>query len=521
MATNEVTTDTLLAVEELTKAYPGTLALEAVDIRLRAGEIHAVIGENGAGKTTLLLLLSGVVPPNGGRILMDYEEVHFANPRDAQDAGIGIVFQELSLANNLTVAENIYANRIPSNALGLINRRLMVAETEAILAQLGSDIRADEHLGALSVGDRQLVEIAKALSLDAKVLLMDEPTSALSHEEADVLFGVLHRLARDGIGIIFVSHRLAEVFQIADRITILRDGRLVGTHPKVDITPEFAAASMVGRTVSDLYPDRADEVGTARLEVRGLRTTRIGPVDLAVSAGEIFGLAGLRGAGRTRIVRAVCGVERAEAGEIHLDGRQAEITRPWHAARHGIGYVPANRKDEGIFAGMTVAENLSSAALERVSRGGIIRRHDVHDFARSLIDEFGIRAASVDQPMSELSGGNQQKCLLARWLVLRPRVLVVDEPTQGIDVGSKADIHRLLREIAAAGTAVLVVSSEMPEVLGLCDRIAVVAKGRIRGVLQGADATEEDIIALAAEEREFGTGRDRSAARSRAKPMRR
>jgi ABC-type sugar transport system ATPase subunit len=487
-----------LAVESLTKAFPGTRAIDDLSLSVEGGEVHAVIGENGAGKTTLLMILSGVYTPDAGRMLMRGEEVAFARPQDAQAAGIGTVFQELSLIGRLTIAENVFASHLPTHGPGVLDRPRMRREAGELLRLLGSDLRPDRAVASLDVGERHLVEIAKALSLRARVLLLDEPTSALSAEEAATLFAVLRRLKEQGIAIVFVSHRLAEVFEIADRITVLRDGRLVGTYLREEITPDDAVRLMVGRALSVLYPERGDGAGEARLTVRGLRSGPVGPVDLVVRAGEIVGLAGLRGSGRSRLARAIVGAVPRDAGEILVDGRKVRIDGPWQAVEHGIAFVPADRMEEALFPRMSLARNLVSAGLGRVTRLGLVRAAEERRLAEELMRRLDVRARGVDQVVQTLSGGNQQKTVLAKWLALTPRVLIVDEPTQGIDVGAKAQIHAFLRELAQRGMAVLMVSSQLPALLGMCDRIVVMVNGGVRAALSAEATTEEQVLALAA-----------------------
>lgn len=487
-----------LAVERLFKTYPGTRALSDVSLELRGGEVHALIGENGAGKTTLLMILSGVTGPDSGRIVMRGSEVRFAGPRDAQAAGIGTVFQELSLVDGLTVAENVFANRAPAGLLGWLDRSGLNRETRILLKLLGSDLSPNRRVGALTTGERQVVEIAKALSLRAQVLLLDEPTSALSLEESRKLFALIGRLKAQGIAILFVSHRLVEVFELADRITIMRDGQLVGSYGRSEINPEQAVRLMVGRALSTLYPPRAQAVGAPRLELRSVETGPVGPIDLTVHAGEIVGLAGLRGSGRTRLVGALFGLERIDRGAVLMDGRPARLGSPRRAARRRVGMVPSDRKTEGLFSRMSLERNLLSAALGRITRFGLIQPGASRRLAGELITTLGIRTRSLDQLIVRLSGGNQQKAVLARWVATDPDVLIVDEPTQGIDVGAKAEIHRLLRQLAGDGKALLMVSSDLPELLGMCDRIVVMAGGRVEAVLDGRSATEERVMSLAA-----------------------
>ncbi len=487
-----------LAVDRLTKTYPGTRALADFSLELRAGEVHGLIGENGAGKTTLLMILSGVIAPDSGRIVMSGNEVRFASPREAQAAGLGTVFQELSLVDGLTVAENVFANRAPAGPLGWLDRRQLYRETRSLLRLLGADLSPNRRVGALSTGGRQIVEIAKALSLQAQVLLMDEPTSALSIEESRKLFAVIARLKAQGIAILFVSHRLAEVFEVADRITIMRDGQLVGSYHRSELNPEQAVRLMVGRVLSTLYPPRAQVVGAPRLELRSVQSGPVGPVDLTIHAGEIVGLAGLRGSGRTRLVRALFGLERIDGGKVLIDGRPIQLRSPWHAVGRRIGMVPSDRKGEGVFPRMSLERNLLSAALGRITRMGLIQPGASRRTGQELIRALAIRARGLDQVIVRLSGGNQQKAVLARWIASNSNVLIVDEPTQGIDVGAKAEIHKLLRQLASDGKAVLMVSSDLPELLGMCDRIAVMAGGRVQAVLEGRSATEEGLMTLAA-----------------------
>jgi ABC-type sugar transport system ATPase subunit len=487
-----------LAVEGVTKTFPGTQALSDLSLEVRPGEVHALVGENGAGKTTLLMVLSGVYAPDRGRVLIHGEEVAFTRPSDAIAAGIGTVFQELSLVDGLTVAENVFANRAPTYALSVINHRRMERQTRELLGLLESTLRPDRRVTRLSVGDRQVVEIAKALSLDARILLLDEPTSALSAEETETLFRLLERLKSRGIAVVFVSHRLSEVLEIADRITVLRDGRHVTTYARDEFDRHAIVRSMVGRVLSDLYPERAAERGAPILELRGVQSGEVGPVDLELHAGEILGVAGLRGSGRSQLGRVLFGAERLETGELRLDGRRVRIDSPVRAVRHGIAFVPSDRKGEGLFRRMSLLRNIVAAVLPAVSRGGLVVSSAERTLAERLRGELDIRARSVGQTIERLSGGNQQKAVVARWLARRPRILVADEPTQGIDVAAKAEIHALLRALASDGVAVLMISSDLPEVLGMSDRIAVMAGGRIRGVLEGASATEEQVMRLAA-----------------------
>ena len=489
---------TMLGGERLTKAYAEVPVLRDVSLGVRSGEVHALVGENGAGKTTLLMILSGAVSPDGGRLLLGGEETAFATVRDAQQAGIATVFQELSLSPGLTVAENVWAGHAPTRGrTGIVDRPRMVRETRALLRTLECHVDPLTTVGSLGMGARQLVEIAKALSVGARVLLLDEPTASLTPHETAVLFATVRRLTAQGLGVVFVSHRLAEVFEIADRISVLRDGELRATFARDEVTPDAVVAAMVGRELSTLYPERGGAPGAPRLRLLEVRGGGVGPVDLEVCAGEIVGLAGLRGAGRTRLAELVAGVTPLESGAIVVDGRPVRLREPRDAIRAGIGYVPANRARDGIFPSMGLAANVCAGDLRRVARRGLVRGSDEARLTRRFQRALDIRARDLSAPVARLSGGNQQKVLLARCLLAEPRVLVVDEPTQGVDVRTKADIHRLLRELAASGAAILMISSELPEVLGMADRIAVMGGGRVRAVLDGPGATEQRVLEAA------------------------
>jgi ABC-type sugar transport system ATPase subunit len=490
----------VLAAEGLVKSFPGTRALDGVSLAVLPGECHALMGENGAGKTTLLMIMSGVERTDSGRLLVAGRPAAFSSPRDARAAGIGTVFQELSLVSGLSVAENILLDRSPTGPAGLLDRARMYEAAAAQLALLDARVSPRARVRDLGVGDRQLVEIAKALSLRARVLLLDEPTSALSEQEVTALFAVVQRLKAQGIGVVFVSHRLAEVFRFADRISVLRDGRLMGTYPRAAIDPGTAVRLMIGSDRSLLFPARAAGTGPTVLEARGVATDRIGPIDLEVRAGEIVALAGLRGAGKSTLARVLAGVTPLRSGRLFLDGSPAAVRAPWRALRRGIAYLPPDRAGEGIFDRMSVADNLVAAALGRVSKGGFVRAGAKRRLVRELIGRYHVRTRGPDQTMAQLSGGNQQKTLLARCLAVRPRVLVLDEPTQGVDVGAKAEIHRLIRDLASGGIAVVMVCSDLSEVLGAADRIVVLAGGRVVAELAGEGATEEQVMRFAARE---------------------
>ena len=479
-------------LEGITKSFLGVPVLRGVDLELRAGEVHALMGENGAGKSTLLKVLAGVHRPDTGRIFFGDREVSFSTPRDAQSAGIAIIHQELNLLPHRTVAENVFLGREPVRR-GKVDRRAMVAETWRLLEWLGEEgIEPDSEVARLSVAQRQVVEIVKALSADAKVLAMDEPTAALADNEVELLYDLVRRLRARGMAILYVSHRMREVFDLSQRITVLKDGAFVVCSPTEDLTSDQLVRHMVGRSLDALYPERGSDPGEARISLHGAGNERVLDLTFDVRAGEIVGLAGLQGSGRSAIARAIWGVEPFTKGAVELDGRPVKITGPRAAVRKGIGYVTEDRKGEGLALRQSVRDNtllVRRAAL----RGAAARRNS--DLA-SLLKSVAVVARGPHQEVRYLSGGNQQKVVLGKWLATSPRVLVVDEPTRGIDVGAKQAVYQLLRELAADGMAILMISSELPELIGMSDRILVMHEGSIAGELP-AGASEEAVMRLA------------------------
>ncbi len=487
-----------LRMEGISKHFPGVQALTGVDLDVRRGEIHALLGENGAGKSTLILILAGIYKPDAGRILLDGRPARGEDARHAQRLGIGTVFQELSLCPNLSVAENIFAHRQPVRRWGFIDGREMNRRAEELLRPFGINIPPDAVAGGLSVANQQLVEIAKALSLQARLLILDEPTSALSDEESRRLFDIMRRLKAAGVTMIFITHRLKEIFEIADRATVLRDGRKVATVETKHATADAIIRMMVGRALSQMYPDKAKETGETVFRVEGLsRRGAFQDIRFEARKGEILGIAGLVGAGRTEIARALFGIDRCDAGAIFLKGGRIRVRSPQDAIRQGVGYMSEDRKSQGLFLQMTLLDNVIAAGLSRFSRFGWMDRSAAATASADFVEKLRIRTPSVAQQVINLSGGNQQKVLLAKWLAVLPGVLIVDEPTRGVDVGAKAEIHALLRQIADKGVGVIMISSELPEILGMSDRIIVIHEGRIGGRLNGAEATEEKVMACA------------------------
>ena len=485
----------LLEVRGIEKTFPGVRALSGVSFDVRAGEVHALLGENGAGKSTLIKIVSGVYQPDLGSILVNGSQVHFSTPDDARRAGVATIYQELLLFPELSVAENIFLGHAPLAGAGRIDWRAMRAEAERLLDSLEiDDLSADQIVGALTVGNRQRVEILRALSHDARILIMDEPTAALTESDVTCLFDVVRRLKRRGVGIVYISHRLDEIFAIADRVTVLRDGAYVGSRDVADTNVAELVQMMVGRRLESLFPKTAAPVGAPVLEARNLvRRPLTKGVSLTVRSGEIVGLAGLVGSGRSELAQTLFGMTPSEFGDVRLNGESVRIDSPETARAKGIAYVPEDRGTQGLVRGMSVLHNFSLAALGSLSRGGFIDRAAERRMALEGVARFSVKTSSVDEIAGRLSGGNQQKIVLGKWLANNPKLLILDEPTRGIDVGAKAEIHRLMSQLAAEGVAILMISSELPEVLGMSDRVLVMREGRLVAEFDRADATSEAV----------------------------
>jgi inositol transport system ATP-binding protein len=499
-------TQPLLRMAGISKRFPGVQALDDVGFAVAAGEVHALLGENGAGKSTLLKILSGAQRPDSGSIELEGRTVELATPHAAQRQGIVTIYQEFNLVPHLTIAENVFIGREPRRA-GFIQWRAMAAKTRAITERLGLDLDPHALVRDLSVAEQQMVEIARALSMESRLIVMDEPSSALSSTEVEKLFRIIRDLRAQGLSIIFVTHRLDEVKEICDRFTVLRDGRRVGGGDVATTSVPEIIRLMVGRAVDSLFQRRAAAAaGDAALRVVGLtrrgnpqdpHATVLDGVSLAARRGEILGLAGLVGAGRTELARAVFGADPFDAGEILIDGAAAAIRSPRDAIRHGIGLVPEDRKQQALFLALAVDTNISLAALGGLLCWGMFVDEPAE---RALVEQYrqtlNIRMASPQQLVANLSGGNQQKVVLARWLALKPKVLIVDEPTRGIDVAAKVEVHNLLFQLADAGIAVIAISSELPEVIAISDRIVTMCEGRVTGEVAGAAASQETLMAM-------------------------
>ncbi|MBI1207365.1 MAG: ATP-binding cassette domain-containing protein [Azospirillum sp.] len=497
----------MLEMRNISKSFPGVKALEHVQIKAWGGEVLSLMGENGAGKSTLMKVLSGAYQADpGGEILIEGERVAIANPIHARRLGIAIIYQELCLAGNLTVAENMFlGNEIARN--GVVDRGAMEQECAAVLERLGAGFTAATLVGQLSIAEMQLVEIARALHGRSKILVMDEPTTALSSRETDRLFTLIRGLRADGLAIVYISHRMDEVYELSDRVSVLRDGSYVGTLTRAELNPDRLVKMMVGRDLNSFYvkgDGGAPARGRAIMDVRGLSDggRRVHPCSFTLYENEILGIAGLVGAGRTELARLIYGADRKSAGTVLLDSQAVEIRTPEDALDHGIAYLTEDRKAQGLFLDMPVLENINLGVIHRdARRGGILNRGMAKRRALDAIDSLSIRVAHAGVGVGSLSGGNQQKVLLSRWLAINPRVLILDEPTRGVDIGAKSEIYRIIDRLARAGIGVLVISSELAELIGICDRVLVMREGRIQGEVGGPGGravSQEAIMAYAA-----------------------
>ncbi len=478
-----------------------------VHLEVLPGEVHALMGENGAGKSTLIKVAAGVVMPDSGSLLLAGEPCSFGSPSGSSAAGLQVVFQELTVLENLTVAHNLLVDALPRR-LGLIDRRSVVRTAQRILDDLGIAIDASVSASTLSVGQKQLVEIARAVSREPRVLVLDEPTSSLGRDEEEILFSIVRRLRADGVGVVYVSHRMNEVFDLSDRVTVLRDGRYIETRPTSATTRSDLIRLMVGRDVDESARSTGTP-GEIILESEGLsRGDAVRDADIVLRAGEVVGVAGLMGAGRTELARLLCGADRPDSGVIRVRGEKFEPASTRDALASGVVYVPEDRKTLGLVLGMSIEDNVALPQLRSVSRGGLISSDRVSRLAATWVEKLRIKVGRARDDVSTLSGGNQQKVALAKWLTMNPAVILLDEPTRGVDVGAKAEIHDVIRELAREGAAVLMISSELPEVLAVSDRILVMAHGSIVGEVPSVDATEEQILNLAFADNNKAGGRD-------------
>jgi ribose transport system ATP-binding protein len=491
----------LVQLVEISKAFAGVRALDHCSFELQPGEVHALMGENGAGKSTLMKVLAGVYPKDAGEVRVAGEPVDIASPRAAQSLGIGIIHQELNLMPHLSAAQNIFIGREPRGRFGwFLDEEGLNAKARDIFQRLHLALEPQTPVGELTVAKQQMVEIAKALSFDSRVLIMDEPTAALNDAEIAELFRIIGKLKSQGVGIVYISHKMDELKRISDRVTVMRDGKVVATVPTATTSTDTIISMMVGRTL-DSVPARAavHDGGAVALEVRGLRRGRVlKDISFSVRRGEILGLAGLMGAGRTELARAVFGADPVDAGEVRVDGQAVKIRSPKDAVAHGIGYLSEDRKQFGLATALSVEANVTMTSVERfVSLGAFLDQPAMRRTADDYVRRLGVKTPSIDQPVRLLSGGNQQKIVIAKWLLRDCGILFFDEPTRGIDVGAKAEIYKLLDTLAAQGRAIVMISSELPEILRMSHRVLVMCEGRLTGELSAAEATQEKIMQLA------------------------
>ncbi|MEH7652388.1 sugar ABC transporter ATP-binding protein [Bacillus safensis] len=480
------------------KAFGKNTVLSGVSFDLVTGEVHALMGENGAGKSTLMNLLTGLYSLDQGTIQIDGKETAFKNPKEAEQHGIAFIHQELNIWPDMTVLENLFIGKEIYTKLGLLDTKKMKVLAQAQLDRLSVNLSLDQEAGSCSVGQKQMIEIAKALMTDAKVIIMDEPTAALTEREIEKLFQVIESLKKEGVSIVYISHRMEEIFAICDRITIMRDGKTVDTKAIPETNFHEVVKKMVGRELTDRYPERTPSTGDIVLEVKqASRKGQFHDINFSVKAGEIVGVAGLMGAGRTEMMRSLFGLDPLDQGEIWVHGKKALIKKPSDAVKLGIGFITEDRKDEGLMLDASIRENIGLPNLKSFSPKGLIDKKTEQDFVDLLIKRLTIKTASSDISARSLSGGNQQKVVIAKWIGIQPKVLILDEPTRGVDVGAKREIYQLMNELTDRGVAILMVSSELPEILGMSDRVLVIHEGTISGELDKTEATQERIMTLA------------------------
>ena len=490
----------LLKMERINKGFPGVQALDDVNFDVFPGEIHALVGENGAGKSTLMKLLSGAHQRDSGTIYWEDQEVEIETPRKSQKIGISTIYQELMLTPDLTIAENIFLGREPAKSFGRVDRKAMIAESERLLNMLDIPLDPCTPVKWLSIAQQQMVEVAKALSQKARLIIMDEPTSSLTDHETMMLFQVSRNLKDQGVSIVFISHRLEEVFMLCDRVTVLRDGKFVATSDVADVSKEEMIQWMVGRQLGNIFVKEKANIGETILEVQHLSTEELlRDITFSLARGEILGFAGLVGAGRTEVMRAIFGVDRRRSGKICIKGNEVNIYSPEQAISYKMGFVPEDRKQQALFLGLAVRENITSACMKKVCNGGMVIHNSIEqNISNKFVEAINIKTPSLEQRVMNLSGGNQQKVVISKWLATEPEILIVDEPTRGIDVGSKKEIHALLSHLALQGIGIIMISSELPEIIGMSDRVVVMHDGKISGIIEDrAQMTQENIMRLA------------------------
>jgi inositol transport system ATP-binding protein len=488
----------ILEMENITKAFPGVVALNNVVLKVRKGTVHALMGENGAGKSTLMKILIGIYTPDSGTITYKNEKVTIASTNIALNMGISMIHQELSPIPYMTVAENIFLGREPVNRYGLINKKKMVENTKALFAKLELHINPNSLMKELSIANTQMVEIAKAISYDSSLIIMDEPTSAITEKEVDHLFKIIRSLKEDGVSIIYITHKMDEVFKISDDITVFRDGFHIQTIPAAETNKEGLISMMVGRELSNIFPKEDAEIGDVILSVRNItRKGKFQNVSFDLHRGEILGFAGLMGAGRTEVMECIFGIEKYEEGEIYINNNKVDIKTPQDSIKQGMALLTEDRKLTGILSVLSVKDNMVLASIDKYRKGIFLNKKEINFICEKEKDKLEIKTPSIEQIIKLLSGGNQQKVLISRWLLTSPEILILDEPTRGIDVGAKAEIHRLMSKLAQEGKAIMMISSELPEVLGMSDRVIVMHEGRISGEFLRGDVDQAKIMQCA------------------------
>lgn len=480
------------------KSFGANKVLGGVNLHVRPGEVHALMGENGAGKSTLMNILTGIHKADAGTIMVDGKEVTFRNNKDAEEHGIAFIHQELNIWPNLSVLENLFLMNQPKTRFGTIDFKKMREMAEAKCQEIGIELPLDEIAGECSVGQQQMTEITRSLMLDAKTVIMDEPTAALTERETDRLFDVMRKLKNKGVSIIYISHRMEEVFANCDTITVMRDGQTISSRPTEETNMDQIVGDMVGRVMSEYYPARTNVPGDEVFRVEGFTQPGVfQDISFNLRKGEILGVAGLMGAGRTEIMRAIFGVDPHESGKLYFEGKEIHIKNPGDAIRQGFGFITENRKTEGLILDFSIERNIALPSEERLAKSHVINDKNEFDFSSGLSKRLGVKAQDINLPASTLSGGNQQKVVIAKWVGMHPKLLILDEPTRGIDIGAKKDIYDLMNELTAQGVSIIMVSSELPEVIGMSDRILVIHEGRAAGIVEHKDATQTRIMTLA------------------------
>ena len=480
------------------KSFGSNQVLKQAGFTLESGEVHALMGENGAGKSTLMKILTGVYTKDAGTVLVDGKEVNYKNPQEAEKAGIVFIYQELNVMFDLTVEENLFMGKEIHGKFGICDKKAMQKKAQEALNTLGVNISPKTVMSELSVGQQQMVEICKALMADAKVIIMDEPTAALTQSETVALFKVIESLRKKGVSMVYISHRMEEIFELCDRITVLRDGSYIGVKNIPETNMNEIVKMMIGREIGERYPSRDVKIGKEVLKVKGLtRKGTFHDVSFSVRAGEVLGVSGLMGAGRTEIMQAVFGNLSYESGTIEIDGEEVKISNPRQAMEHGIGFITEDRKTEGLMLDKSIRENISLCNLGRISKSSVISKEAEKDVVAEAIKDLHIKCFGPFHECNNLSGGNQQKVVLAKWILTNPKILILDEPTRGVDIGAKKEIYNIINKLAAQGVAIIMVSSELPEVLGMSDNIMVVREGEVRGIISYEEANQERVMTLA------------------------